>query len=297
MRPLLLLVSLLLASPASAQDWRPLGDEATYEAINAVLDAGKSDAENFKALQSAFGPQGVFYGEESTGGDGKAIRVAVWRSGAELKGFMPMLGDFFAGLDSLECARSECAVGVSHAMIHLVLRQRGPKSFVVGVFNVDALLEAEGQEHIDARLAGWRATIDQRYGAQKPLPPVGAAPTDRRATRQAQALNTVGLAALKQKNFKLAISTFERAVHTNPAHVLARYNLACAYSLAGQLEASRAVLTTFKVAKGCPACQARLLRAQTDADFSAQRKDPAFQAIVSGARVPPEPSKTVGGGD
>lgn len=298
MRRLLLLVSLVLAGPAVAQDWHRLpDDEATYGAMNAILDGDKSEAENLKAAQAAFGPQGVFYGESSTGraDDSKEVRIGAWRTGAELKRLKGLLSDAIAGLDGLECAQhSECTVGMSHAMAHLVLRQNGKTPHIVGLFYVDSMLDATGQAHVDALLTHWRAAIDQRYGPQKPLPPVSAAPANAQAVEQARRLNTEALAALKKKAFKPAIAAFEQAVHADPGHYLARYNLACAYSLAGQFKASQSVLTAFKTAKNCPACQVRLVRAQKDTDFNAQRKDPAFEAIVSGVQVPKVPLKAVG---
>lgn len=295
MRRLLPFLCLALAAPAAAQDWTPVSDDAAYGAVQGWMDTEKSGAENWASVQAGFGPQGVFYGENSTGGadNSTVTRVGAWRTGAELKHLESVLTDFAMGSDGADCGKSECTVGMSHAMTHLVLRQAGGKAHIVGIFAVDAMLDATGQAHIDAELRHWRAAIDQRYGMQKPLPPVDMAPANARAIEQARSLNKEALAALKQKKFKAAISTLVRAVHADPQHYLARYNLACAYSLAGQFKASQAILTAFKAAKSCPACQVRVVRAQTDSDFEAQRGAPAFKAIVDGVRVPNVPLKTI----
>lgn len=288
MRWLLPSLCLAFAAPAAAQAWTPLDDDAAYTAVGEWLDADKSADENWISVQAHFAPKGVFYGEDSASRDdkGTVTQVGAWQSRAQMAQHKGLMSDFAMGVESLECARSECTVGMSHALTHLVLRKTGGTPKIVGLFHVDSVLDAPSQAKIDATLARWRSAIDQRYGASKAVESFGKVDPVASARAKAQVLNGAAIAMLKQKNFKGAIAALTQAVKTDPGHYLARYNLACAQSLVGDFKASQATLADFKAQTDCAACQVRLARAQQDADFAAQRKDAAFQAIVAGATVP-----------
>lgn len=300
MRGMFLLSAVLFASAqaAHAQGWTPVPDavaEATLQRLSKSLEDADEKAMNaaWKAVQPMLGPKGVFHGEDTIGLDDASTvtRFGVWRTGAELAKVRSTIMVLLANPDPAVCSDSECIVAASHFASTLVMRQ-GPagKLVIVGVFDTNSMVDDARQAAIDASVAHWREAIDQRYPKTTTLPPITLARGDAQGRQKARSFNEQGLAALKAGDDKAAIAALTQAVIEDPAHYLARYNLACAHALAGQKAKALAILTAFKAATACPACQVRVARAAVDADFAKMKGDAAFKAIVAGATVPtPDP--------
>ena len=306
MRALISLVSLicLTASVARAQGWTPVADEvaeALLARLSKGLDGAKDEAKAkdaaWKAVLPMLAPQGVFHAEDTVGLDDNSTitRYAAWRTGPELPKLRDAIMLFLTISDPGVCEASECVVAASHFATTLVLRT-GPagKPHIVGLFETNSLVDEGRQAAIDAAIAQWREAIEVRYPKVVKLPPVAPAPGSSLSRQKARELNVEGLDALKKDDPKGAAALFARAVGEDPSHYLARYNLACAHSLAGHKARAIATLATFKAATDCPACQVRLARAALDEDFKSIQADPAFKAVIAGAVVPMTDPSAVG---
>ena len=89
------------------------------------------------------------------------------------------------------------------------------------------------------------------------------------------ALNNLGVILMAEKNYKGAEANFEKAIHLEPRNVDPQYNLACVYSLNGELK-----LGLLHLKKACSLNQAARGWARTDADLANLRKMPEFENIV-----------------
>ncbi len=123
------------------------------------------------------------------------------------------------------------------------------------------------------------------------LPPVTT--TVSKAASAARKLNSKGLKAHRKKDYAAAAASYEAAVRKDPSHILARYNLACAWNRLGKAVKARAVLWEFQ-RLGCDACLARLIKARQDKDFQGQWKDPHFIALTAKVTVKTYTLKQVG---
>ena len=99
------------------------------------------------------------------------------------------------------------------------------------------------------------------------------------ARSRARALNAAGLKLYHRRNYRGAIAKYIGALQADPGHVLARYNLSCAYNLAGEPEKGLALLNEFRQ-RGCKECRERLVRASEDADWHSMWNHPLFVEIV-----------------
>ena len=104
-------------------------------------------------------------------------------------------------------------------------------------------------------------------------------PVPERARRRARALNAQGLRLYGRRQYRAAIGKYQAALREDPGHILARYNLSCAYNLVGEPELGLALLVEFKKAD-CAACRERLVRASEDADWHSMWDHPLFVEIV-----------------
>ena len=109
--------------------------------------------------------------------------------------------------------------------------------------------------------------------------PLSRKPVPAARRRRARALNVEGLRHYERRDYKAAIDAYKRALRADPGHLLARYNLSCAYNLAGEPDKALALLAEFR-ADGCEACLARLERASEDADWHSMWDHPLFIEIV-----------------
>lgn len=94
----------------------------------------------------------------------------------------------------------------------------------------------------------------------------------------ASALNSGGLKAYEEKDYSRAQSLWVMAVQLAPHRTGARYNLACAYALAG--DAERAIVQLQQLARAGSDGRKRLKKAAKDSDFYSMRDRPDFQALV-----------------
>jgi len=80
----------------------------------------------------------------------------------------------------------------------------------------------------------------------------------------------------------LSIVKFRAALASDPSHLLARYNLACAYSRSG--DPARGIALLNELARpGCGRCRGILAHATEDDDWRDQWRMPAFVALTSDA--------------
>jgi len=129
-------------------------------------------------------------------------------------------------------------------------------------------------------------------GAASPAPtPAGAAlpALDLKAVapkqaREARKLNVEGLKLHNAKDYTGAQTRFSAALSADPGNLMARYNLACAYNMAGDGARGLALLKEIKDA-GCPACLGRMVRAREDSDWDSQRASPEFKALTEGVEI------------
>ena len=123
-------------------------------------------------------------------------------------------------------------------------------------------------------------------GETKPtaIPPLSLEPVAAAAFKEAQKLNAEGLALQKAGKFAEAAAKYLEALAKDPGHILARYNLACAYNLAEKHPEALGVLKEFKD-NGCALCIGRLVRARDDGDWESQWDEPAFKALTESAKV------------
>jgi hypothetical protein len=102
------------------------------------------------------------------------------------------------------------------------------------------------------------------------------AQSDRVAARKH---NKTGLKLHLDKRWSDAIPHYRKAIMTDPSHVLARYNLACAYALVGESDFAIQILMEFN-SLGCKLCRKQLKAARKDKDFVSIRNDARFQALT-----------------
>jgi len=89
------------------------------------------------------------------------------------------------------------------------------------------------------------------------------------------ALNTLGVILMVEKNYKAAQANFEKASRLEPKNVDPQYNLACVHALNGKI---RQGLLHLK--KACLLDKAARDWARTDADLANLRKMPEFENII-----------------
>jgi serine/threonine-protein kinase len=111
------------------------------------------------------------------------------------------------------------------------------------------------------------------------LPPIDIAPVDAERTAAGRRHNKRALSLHRRGDFAAAIEEYEQAVRADAGHVIARYNLSCAYNVAGRTDDGLALLKQFKDA-GCPVCLGRLVRARADSEWQTARDDPRFIAVT-----------------
>ena len=100
-----------------------------------------------------------------------------------------------------------------------------------------------------------------------------------RAKTRARSLNGAGLKLYGRRDYRGAIAKYSEALRLDPGHILARYNLSCAYNLIGEPDTGLALLNEFRQ-KGCKQCRDRLVRAAEDADWYTMWNHPLFVEIV-----------------
>jgi hypothetical protein len=114
------------------------------------------------------------------------------------------------------------------------------------------------------------------------LPPLRLDPAATVDAKRAVELNTAGLVLHRKHDYAAAIVKFRAALASDPSHLLARYNLACAYNRSGETARGMALLN--ELAKpGCGRCRGILAHATEDEDWHDQWKLPAFVALTSDA--------------
>jgi hypothetical protein len=105
---------------------------------------------------------------------------------------------------------------------------------------------------------------------------------------RAGGLNTRGVKALAAGDARAAVTHFEDALRHAPAHVLARYNLACAEAKSGWQARALATFTELMTTGISGRARAeRKQRAQVDADLASLRPLPAFRKLVCDKACPP----------
>lgn len=291
---LLMLALLAPRDAASAPDWPPVepGAAKTFlRSVRATAPAAEQTAEAiWPRIVPHLGPRGVLHAVDTIGLDDEstATKTSTWLTAQTAAAARFAITLLVIDSADARCGPEDCVIAASHFATHLALR-RDPQGAirVVGAFETNSLVGAGRASDIASARQAWLNAIAARYPSASPaLPPVAPRSPNAQAAQAAEGLNSAGIRRFKAKDYARAIALLRQAVVTDPAHLLARYNLACALSRHGRQAAARAVLQSFKDAPDCPGCQVRLVRARTDRDFADQRADPAFQAIVTGARLP-----------
>ncbi len=98
---------------------------------------------------------------------------------------------------------------------------------------------------------------------------------------RARTLNASGLRAHRRRDYDKAIEAYESALEAWPAHILARYNLACAESLRGSPErAIDALRTLASLGDAGVDLRSSLDKARVDEDFRALRGHEEFRTLT-----------------
>jgi hypothetical protein len=106
-----------------------------------------------------------------------------------------------------------------------------------------------------------------------------AVPSD--AERIAKDRNAAGLRRHQRGDLAGAVRDYESALEAWAGHVLARYNLACAFSLLGRRDEALIELGRLaKLDRAGADIQDSLEKARVDADFAALRGDPTFRDLT-----------------
>lgn len=114
--------------------------------------------------------------------------------------------------------------------------------------------------------------------------PIHVGRSSSRARRRAGSHNSDGMDAYNRGDYSEAASYFERALEQDPWHVLAKYNLACQYSLLNR--ASDAVRHLDELSRwDIPESSERMARARVDEDFIPIRDDARFRDITGYTRA------------
>jgi len=114
------------------------------------------------------------------------------------------------------------------------------------------------------------------------LPALSLADVDKAAIEASFKLNNEGYQLHKQKKFDDAAAKYRDAVKSDPANLLARYNLASAWLSAGKTDQALAVLAQFEH-EDCRACTGILVHAKSDAEWKSVWTDPRFKAATDAA--------------
>jgi hypothetical protein len=102
---------------------------------------------------------------------------------------------------------------------------------------------------------------------------------DSEAFIKARQLNTKGYRLFKRGKFAGAIALWEKALLFDPAHLLARYNLACGYARLGQRKRALAELQQLR-RSNCISCLNLLLKARGDRDLAGLRGEAVFKKLT-----------------
>lgn len=124
-----------------------------------------------------------------------------------------------------------------------------------------------------------RASLADLPAELEGVPPIDFTPVSDGRTSEARKGNNRALELHRAADYAGAVELYKAAVRSDPGYLLARYNLACAYNMAGQRDNGLAILLQFKRA-GCPVCLGRLIRARSDGEWKSARDDARFQAIT-----------------
>jgi hypothetical protein len=118
------------------------------------------------------------------------------------------------------------------------------------------------------------------------IPSFTSLPIDEAQAHAAQ-LNKNGLAELRAGRPPNARRSFETAVAWRPAHVRARYNLACTLALTGEPQAALLQLRELLSNAKPQIATERRARAAVDPDFATLHDSPEFQQLICGGPCPP----------
>lgn len=111
------------------------------------------------------------------------------------------------------------------------------------------------------------------------LPAPSFEPVTSARVKLGQQKNGLGVRTAKSGDLNAAVEHYRAALGANPAHLLARYNLACAYGLLGMRDEAFALLRQLQ-AVGTPEALHQVVKAKTDADLAALQLDPRMIALA-----------------
>ena len=117
------------------------------------------------------------------------------------------------------------------------------------------------------------------------VPDLDLAVVSRAQVKKAHRFNSKALKQHKKKAWNGAIEFYIQGLEQNPAHVLQRYNLGCAFAQKGDRDRALGILKQFAAEKECLPCQHRLERATTDKDYASLWEDAEFQGLTEGVSV------------
>ena len=144
--------------------------------------------------------------------------------------------------------------------------------------------EPAKEELADNQPAKEELADNQLPAAPTAAPEFSAATVSAKAAQRSRKLNQEALALHRDKKFSESAILFIQALESNPGNLLARYNLACTYNLAGKRELALQRLGELRQ-DNCRACYAQLLGAANDKDWASALDDKEFLRIVNGLAV------------
>ncbi len=125
---------------------------------------------------------------------------------------------------------------------------------------------------------------DSAEAIERPLPPVTPKRPSRGALAKAKRLTKQGLGLHKRKRYAAAVDKYEQALSSDPFHVKAKYNLACALALLGDANGSIQALRELQSWDSGEA-RGKFSKARSDKDFEPIHSNARFRRLVGLVRI------------
>lgn len=274
MRASVIMSVLLFASSVAAAP-APMDTKAMRATLAALHAEGNTD-KGWAMTRALFAPSVYFRLDYESSGTGVRHESAGWLTGVAQQRMRTEAMLFVTQADDLDCAPPVCAVGMGHSTTHLYLRRRlDGRPQILGLLVahqpyrvVPDGFEAMAPEPLIAET--WQAEVEA--GETTALPPIYQGDMPLAVQKAARVQAKTGVRALKAGQYTPAIADLRHALRIDPSHLRARYDLARAYALHGQVKAARQTLRGFERPE-CRGCAAYVTRARTDMTFAVLRTD------------------------
>ncbi|MGK0362356.1 MAG: hypothetical protein ACI9U2_004677 [Bradymonadia bacterium] len=269
------IVSVLLFASGAAATPAPMDAKATRATLAALHAEGNTD-KGWAMTRALFAPSVYFRLDYESPGTGVRHESAGWLTGVAQQRMRREMMLFVSQADDPQCAPPICAVGMGHSTTHVYLRRRldgRPEILGLLVAHQPYHFAPEGFKAMAPEpliAEAWQTEVEA--GETTALPPIYQGAMPPAVQKAARARVKTGLRALKAGKYTAAIADLRHALRIDPSHLRARYDLARAYALHGQVKAARQTLRGLEKPE-CRGCAAYVTRARTDMTFAVLRTD------------------------